>query len=219
MDRGQTTVLYDCSVLFNSDDKTYQQASMVETQKEAYEKWTTGHKKKILFEELVHVVKNNLTVPINIVIEIFMWRSNTTLRTLNDRLLANVIKHIKIQTSHLSVLQLYEYICKAHCVYFESYVSNFNDYYYDENISGKIVKDLLRYQFQDDEEVIRHFIITLFHILNRRNGKKNCLNLIGEPTSFKFTFVQMVASAMLNTGWCNKNNKYVSFGLQECARK
>lgn len=148
-----------------------------------------------------------------------MWRSKTSLCTLSDKVLSNVIRHIQIETSHLTVLQLYEYICNAEHVYFESYVSSFSDFYYDEDISGKVVKDLLRYQFQDDEDVIRHFITTLFHVLNRSNGKKNCLNLIGEPTSFKSTFVQMVASAMINTGWCNKNNKYVSFGLQECARK
>lgn len=96
--------------------------------------------------------------------------------------------------------------------------SIYNDYYYSVDMCLDIVKYLSAFQFGDHCNTIHELIIVIYNLLNRTN-EKNCLEIVGEPNSFKSTFTCIIASAMINTGWCNKNNKLSQFGLQECANK
>lgn len=178
-----------------------------------------NYKKRFSFQEIILFIQNHITCPINKAKVLKDWRSEVSLCTLSDKIYLNAIEHVQIMLTTYTLPELYSYIQLASNVYFEAFHIPFNDYYYSITQTLNIVKDLLEYQFGGNWDAVHEFICILFHVLNRSNGKKNTIEIIGDPNSFKSTFVRMIASAMINSGWCNKNNKLCQFGLQECANK
>lgn len=143
------------------------------------------------------------------------WLQDPKLAILRDEIFQQACSHVNIIISKYSVPQMFDYIQNAKHVYFESFVSSVSDYYYTVDQSYTILMSLLKHQFVNEEEHIECFVNDLFNVLNRTSGKRNCLQIIGPPNSFKSTFARVVASAMINTGFCNKVNKYNVFALQE----
>ena len=70
-----------------------------------------------------------------------------------------------------------------------AYNGDRSTYYYERETSLKILKKLLMYQNDNNEEAYIDFIKSLYRLLNRKNGKKNTMLFVGEPNSLKTTFV------------------------------
>nr|QTE03810.1 MAG: nonstructural protein 1 [Phoenicurus auroreus ambidensovirus] len=93
----------------------------------------------------------------------------------------------------------------------------FNDYYYTVDETIQFLTDLFRYQigeFTCDESDIAEFVNLVYRWLNRQNGKKNCLQIIGPPTSYKSAFGTLIAEAVVSAGYCNLLNKNERFSLE-----
>lgn len=94
-------------------------------------------------------------------------------------------------------------------------------YYHDRKTSLKYVMDLLKYQYNDDEEQIKKFLINVrdwFNLLGwEGNPKMNALCVIGPPNSGKNYFWDMFCALAYNVGHIGRvNNKTNQFALQEC---
>lgn len=94
-------------------------------------------------------------------------------------------------------------------------------YYHDMETSKHYVKQLLQYQFEDDDEKIQYFLVNLRDWFNKLgwdgNPKMNTLLIEGPPNCGKNYFFDMVSSIAYNVGHigrvCNKTN---NFPLQDC---
>lgn len=94
-------------------------------------------------------------------------------------------------------------------------------YYHDRTTSLKYVDDLLKFQFDDDEEKIKHFLVNVreWFDLNGwdNNPKMNAVCVIGPPNSGKNYFWDMFCALAYNVGHIGRvNNKTNQFALQEC---
>lgn len=94
-------------------------------------------------------------------------------------------------------------------------------YYHDRTTSLKFVNDLLKFQFQDDEEKIKQFLINVREWFNLNgwdnNPKMNAVCVIGPPNSGKNYFWDMFCALAYNVGHIGRvNNKTNQFALQEC---
>ena len=92
---------------------------------------------------------------------------------------------------------------------------SFDAYYMSIAETDCLIEELLKFQFDENEEAIEHFVTTLYRILDRCNGKKNCLEILGPPSSCKSLFVTYATECFINVGYCSKANKYERFGLQD----
>lgn len=93
----------------------------------------------------------------------------------------------------------------------------FDEYYYSVDETVDFIIELLRYQLGDiacDEDDISNFINVIFRWLNRQNGKKNCIQIVGPPTSYKSAFGTLLGEAMLTPGYCQTLNKNERFSLE-----
>lgn len=121
----------------------------------------------------------------------------------------------------MSVLDLCNYLTNKdpnlpiQKVYLAAVLQDYEQYYMDIGETDLFIEELLKFQFDENEERIAHFITTLYNVLNRTNGKKNCLEIVGPPSSCKSLFITFITEAFINVGYCSKVNKWERFGLQD----
>lgn len=87
--------------------------------------------------------------------------------------------------------------------------------YFDADTSANKIKSFLTAQFNHTEGVV-HFISTLYNILMKQNGKKNCLWIRGPPDSNKSTFIKIVEQLMITCGRVSIMNKTNNFPFSSC---
>lgn len=95
------------------------------------------------------------------------------------------------------------------------------EYYHDREYSKQIIIRLLQFQFKDDEEEIKKFLVNIRDWFNKKgwdgNPKCNAITILGPPNSGKNYFFDMIASIAFNVGHIGRvNNKTNNFALQEC---
>lgn len=87
------------------------------------------------------------------------------------------------------------------------------DYYYDVNESFRILNELLIFQFGAGH--VRSFINILYQVLDKAIPKKNCIQVVGEPSSGKNFFFDCILDFFLNHGSIGNFNRYNNFPLQD----
>lgn len=94
-------------------------------------------------------------------------------------------------------------------------------YYHDRTTSLKYIDQLLKYQYNDDEEEIQKLLTNIKEWFNlngwNNNPKMNAVCVIGPPNSGKNYFWDMFCALAYNVGHIGRvNNKTNQFALQEC---
>ncbi|KAF0691258.1 SF3 helicase domain-containing protein [Aphis craccivora] len=87
--------------------------------------------------------------------------------------------------------------------YFNAYSRTSTSVYYSVENSLRIANELLLYQFENDEILIKHFLNTLYNVLDKK--------IPNPPSAGKNFFFVAVASYFLNYGMfgtANKNNNF-----------
>ncbi|KAF0715754.1 SF3 helicase domain-containing protein, partial [Aphis craccivora] len=95
--------------------------------------------------------------------------------------------------------------------YFNAYSRTSVSVYYSVEKSINIANELLRYQFENDEIVIKQFLNTLYNVLDKKIPKLNSICIYSPPSAGKNFFFDAVASYFLNYGMfgtANKNNNF-----------
>ncbi|KAF0742246.1 NS2 [Aphis craccivora] len=95
--------------------------------------------------------------------------------------------------------------------YFNAYSRTSTSVYYSVENSLRIANELLLYQFQNDEILVKHFLNTLYNVLDKKIPKLNSICIYSPPSAGKNFFFDAVASYFLNYGMfgtANKNNNF-----------
>lgn len=79
----------------------------------------------------------------------------------------------------------------------------FDSYYMSIDDSIDTMESLLNFQFNFVFDNKLNFLRDVYIVLDKSH-KYNCLQIVGPPTSFKSTFINSIASFMLNTGTVTK---------------
>jgi hypothetical protein len=81
------------------------------------------------------------------------------------------------------------------------------------------VQQLLKFQFNDDEEKISTFLCDLVNILDRKLPKRNGLCVVSPPSAGKNFFFDMIIAICLNYGQLGMANRNNTFAFQEAVNK
>ena len=91
--------------------------------------------------------------------------------------------------------------------------------YGDIEESTQIIDQLLRFQFDDSEEEITRFLISLVDIIDKRLSKTNALCIKSPPSAGKNFFFDMILALLINYGQLGQANKHNTFAFQEAPNK
>lgn len=91
--------------------------------------------------------------------------------------------------------------------------------YYDTDLSFDILKEILNFQFNDDDILIYNFVLDLWKVLERYQPKLNTLLIHGPPSSGKNFFIDCFLDYLLVKGNLGNPNKNNQFAYQECFGK
>lgn len=98
---------------------------------------------------------------------------------------------------------------------FASGVSDPSEYYDDPETSYKNVFSLLMFQFDNDSEAVKNFLVDVFNIVERKISKLNTLVVVSPPSAGKNWFFDMFCDFFLNVGKLGNPSKYNSFAFQD----
>lgn len=85
--------------------------------------------------------------------------------------------------------------------------------------SLEIVDELIRFQCQEDDELIAIFLNSVVDIIDKRLSKCNALSIYSPPSAGKNFFVDMILAILLNYGQLGQANKHNVFAFQEAPNK
>lgn len=144
------------------------------------------------------------------------WLENKVLIKFNDRhnIFKDAINLFERQVALLSLPKLYEHLRNGSPLF--SAVTIDDNFYEDEEESIKKLNEFLDYQLGSDKE---DFVNFLFDILNKNSGKRNCLNIVGAPSSGKTYFARIVKEALEVSGMIANMSNRSSFPLNNCVNK
>lgn len=171
---------------------------------------------------LVDFVFNHLCSPPELVeeTECFLETKYTSWKPQNRQnaysIVCRKIKNMSVAEIESLILNRHPTI-KVNCLHLAAVNCEFNEYYYSLAETIDILFDLFRYQLNDvicDEDDIANFVNVIWRWLNRQNGKKNTVQIVGPPTSYKSAFGTLLGEAMLTPGYCQTLNKNERFSLE-----
>nr|QQO81449.1 putative NS1 protein [Soybean thrips denso-like virus 2] len=91
-------------------------------------------------------------------------------------------------------------------------------YYAPIGTSAEWAEKLLLFQCETPDGV-KHFLRTLYKLLDRRENKRNAMLLAGAANSGKTWFVRMISGAMITVGIQKNLSKATGFPFQDCIRR
>lgn len=131
-----------------------------------------------------------------------------------------VMRKISFSFNRMTIYELFQYAKPLDMdkLLYSSPTEMIFDYYYDIRTSVYILDELLRFQMQDEDEIVS-FLEVLLAVLDKSIPKKNCLHIQGPPCSGKNLFFDCVTSFCINCGHLGNFNKYNSFPMMDCIDK
>lgn len=85
--------------------------------------------------------------------------------------------------------------------------------------SINIVNELLRYQFDDEEERIVEFLQAIVDVFDKKIPKLNCICVKSPPSGGKNFFFDMWCAIFINYGQLGRANRHNQFAFQEAPNK
>nr|QTE03951.1 MAG: nonstructural protein 1 [Phylloscopus proregulus ambidensovirus] len=93
------------------------------------------------------------------------------------------------------------------------------DAYYSLEESLEVIDELIRFQYEDDEERIYNFLTTLVDILDKRRPKLNTMVIESPPSAGKNYFFDMIFNICINVGYLQTANKNNHFAFMDAFNK
>ncbi|AGW50716.1 nonstructural protein 1 [Acheta domestica mini ambidensovirus] len=174
--------------------------------------------------QLIHFLLNNVYSPLDLIKQSNEWYTSP-FATCKEDTFATGVEGAHTFLKSLSVSEMENFVKGNHIQYKNNIVrysciaGRMSEFYYTVDESLDIIEQLLMYQFDENFESVSDFIHQLYYVLNKQNGKKNCIELIGPPSSYKSTFLHWVAEAFIAVGIINIVNKTAPFGFAPAVNK
>jgi hypothetical protein len=171
--------------------------------------------RKLLFQYPVSPIQNIINHPI------YLQSKIGHLRARNCKV-QDTFDHISATFISWKITEFYNNIYgKNDCIpIFSAGHTPIHDQYYSIEESLIVLNNYLKYQFNDDEELIFDFLSTLYNVLERKIPKLNAILVQSPPSSGKNFFFDCILDYFLNKGQlASRINKTNNFPYQECYGK
>lgn len=125
------------------------------------------------------------------------------------------LEYFKVEIKGYSIYDFNKMYTEEGC---EPYFSDImrQGLYYSIEESVRILRELVMYQMDDDEEAALDFVVNLYDVLERKIPKKNSLSVVSPSSAGKNFFFDTFKGYYLNVGNISHINKFASFGFQNC---
>lgn len=145
------------------------------------------------------------------------WLDNSLLNNIvnSDDVYIRQVDIFSRRISNFTVIELISMFDNSKLPLYGAYSGDLFDHYLSYVESTEKLLELLQFQCTDYIDFLKY----LYNLLNRSNGKQNCLQLLGPANSCKTTFVQIISEFCICTGKIANFNRYSQFPLQNCVNK
>ena len=164
---------------------------------------------------ILKFMKEFLCVPISAVSDTPEWLAHE-IYNVYDRKDPDFRRAVNLFERQFKWTPFFELINIALTVKYLYYQAKYIDYYYSVKESVAYVEQLLDFQYGLQ---FPYFLRRLFDILEMRLKKTNAMFIVGEPSSGKTWFFDMITSFYVNVGFVGNFNKNHSFPLNGCYGK
>jgi Parvovirus non-structural protein NS1 len=93
------------------------------------------------------------------------------------------------------------------------------DVYYDLDTSLELINRLLRYQFNDNYDLITDFVVSLYNVCERKVAKLNSFLIFSPPSGGKNFFIDCIMDFYWNRGQLGNPNRFERFAFQEATNR
>lgn len=172
-------------------------------------------------ENIIVMCQKYPTCPIQAIVQCPMWLNDDDLKFMNQTHF-DVKNALNTWTNKLVSWSLEDFNmlyqqdgCEP---YFQSGFTDTN-YYYNIKDSLDVLKKLLQFQFNDDEEEVNYFMLDLYNILERKLPKLNTIVIHSPPSAGKNFFMDCIVAFFLNVGHMCRANKTNNFAFADAANR
>lgn len=169
-------------------------------------------------EKLLNFFWTYFPVPLSKAPTKIQWLKDNVLIKFNERhnIFKDNISLFERQVAVLSLPQLYNHL-KIGVPLFSA-TEKLDDFYETLDDSINKLNEFLDFQFTVSDKK-KEFIDFLYLLLNKSSGKKNCLTIVGPPSSGKTYFARIVKEALVVSGMIANMNNRSNFPLNNCLNK
>lgn len=173
-------------------------------------------------EEVEAIILSHITVPIHSICVTNIWnKSKFKFLSPKDPIVTQIIDTIRTQFVHWKFQDYVKYLEVNNPLY-ECLNGNMSDYYYSIQESIDVISELLTLQLRNYagqegipiDKAIQEFLTIVYNVCEKLVPKKNCIEIIGEASSGKSYFCDMVCNFYINVGHVKNFVKNESFPLQ-----
>nr|QOD39512.1 NS1 [uncultured densovirus] len=169
-------------------------------------------------EKILKFLKMNPMAPIQGLLQHRIWNEHEDLKFIKEddaQFKAALSNWLSILMGYSTTDFIRMYTHEDCNIIFAAGITDPGSYYFNVDDSYKYIMELLMFQFLDDSEAVRMFIIDMFNIIERKIPKLNTM-LISSPTSAgKNWFFDMVCNFYLNVGHLGNPSKFNTFAFQD----
>lgn len=177
-----------------------------------------GGKQVRRMEIMIDIFKQHPMSPIDAVCKHRVWLTHPELKFLTpaDREVKAALHNWTNQLVSWSTKDFWDLYTDSKCIpIFSAGYGYVEDYYYSPELSVDILDDLIKYQFNHDEEEIYFFMESLWLILERKQPKCNTLVVHSPPSAGKNFFFDCIKDYYINVGHLCNASKYNLFAFQD----
>lgn len=173
----------------------------------------------IIKEKIKRILQSSFQFPISEIRLRESFRKDSTLTNPdNAKYVEFALKDFLIDVNKMSLREFFNMYEMREDHIFDSSRYATNSYFSLEE-STKILNDLLKFQFNDDEDEIKKFLTSVVDIIDKRVAKLNTLVICSPPSGGKNYFLDTIFCILINIGYLGTANKTNNFAFQEAPDK
>lgn len=202
---------YQHDAMFGPDRKGCEAVSITKRRK-------VGNKQVRRMEKMIDLMKKYPMSPVEAITRHRVWLMDNELKFLNqgDRDVKAALKNWSNQLVTWSMKDFNDLYNNPDCKpIFSAGYGNIDNYYYSIDRSVDVLEELIKYQCNEDDEMVELFLTDLYNVLERVQPKLNTLVIFSPPSSGKNYFFDAIKDFYINCGHLCNANKYNSFPFQD----
>lgn len=169
--------------------------------------------------EIEDMIRDFPVAPLNEIVNTKRWLNDINFRYIrsDNPKFMRALDAAQWRFLDMSLMEYVKYFGERQDCLFTN-IRNRPDYYYSLNDSYKVLKKLLLFQYENDDNVAI-FVNCLIDVIDRRIPKRNCFYVISPPSSGKNFFFDPLLHFFIMFGQIANFNKSQQFPLGSCVNK
>lgn len=172
--------------------------------------------KKFQEESIYDYLRQNPVSPLTNIVRTPKWLADPNFRfiRLDDKHLQRAIQVLNDEMCTYTTLDFIELYRNTQPL-FDAAHGDLQSFYMTVEDSFNAMLELLNFQFDEDYQEISNFVNNLYSLVEKTVPKKNCLEVVSNPSAGKNFFFDAVLSFYINRGTIRNFNRYSNFPLQD----